>query len=172
MYKGIATLIAIVLIVSMTHGWMIHPGWVQHTPSPLRWINFSSPILEHLFFTNSFYSRELSIFMMVSTVSWVGTLISILGIAVFLLFLCVGSRGTGIIGQLSTLIAFVISTIFVVYLQFVVRGEGFTMIGTNGQGITTSFVGVVPSVWAYITIIVGLIGLVFISIFKNYLNTK
>jgi hypothetical protein len=81
---------------------------------------------------------------------------------IFLSFLHIGSKITGLIGQLSSLIAVLMSLMYIIYFRIVVD-----IAISWGWGNTTT-----PSIWAYLTLIIGITAFIFIAINKKKLNSE
>jgi len=158
--KAIASVMSAVLLISMTYGWISWPRLtlLNMLRSTLRWDTFSDANIMN-FNQNLFATRapELQEFATVSTITWIVASISIIGFIAFLYFMHTANKKAGRIGQVASFIAVISALFFVVYMH--IASEGFLEFR-------------IPSIWAYLTLVLGIFGFVYISKYKKEINSQ
>jgi len=171
--KGIAALFVIISVVSMIYGWVswsIIPYQIEYGAPSVRWPHFLEIIW--VSWSASFFAlgvEYLTAFSIITIIAWVGTSVSILGYAVFSILMHVGSKKACIFGILSSIISILMSWMYIIFLRFVTGGDAPDRVSYN---IVIVVFDTYPSIWVYLTLVLGLGGLIFMIVFRNKLNSK
>jgi len=169
LYKGIISLIATALVVSMAYGWLTPP---VTEGGPQAWIAFGD-ILGG--------GGRWSVFSSISLMAWSGAAISIVGITAFLFLLFKESSKAHFVGLLSLALATLISLGYIVYIVTLFDGR-VTVIGGVARYLSEDFIRINtpesvgermnnPSIWAYMTLVLGLVGTGFMLLYKRRINS-
>ena len=166
--KAFASVIVAMLIFTMSYGWVSWPETDDTRGRPPQWSTFygirvTNWSVQRIDATYDALFREqqgaMYNFSRMVTISWIGTIASSLGLAIFLYFMLIADNRASRIGQVFFLAAIASSLYFIGHVSL-----------TGVENLPWTWPYITISLWAYLTLALGIVGFLFVTTKKHEID--